>query len=89
MWNREWTLFLVSKDTGKEMPHWVACTRKRCREELRSLKAQCGGKLPKSIKAVIRKTKDIFEDEAYDFAARPMPSPGLVGGTLSAVPLYD
>lgn len=58
MWSVEWTLFLVSGVTGKTMPHWVAHTRKRCREELRSLKAQCGGKLPNGVKSRIQKTKD-------------------------------
>ena len=58
MWTREWTLFLISKETGKEMPHWSSHNRKGCRDELKSLRAQCGGKLPKFLKASIRKTRD-------------------------------
>lgn len=53
MQQREWTLFLVSKDTGSEIPHWTAPTRESCRRELKSLKAQCGGRLPRFIKAKI------------------------------------
>ncbi len=60
--SREWTLFLISKETGKEMPHWVAYTRERCRQELKYLKTQCGGKLPKGLKAIIRKTFDVRAD---------------------------
>lgn len=56
---REWTLFIISKETGRFMPHWTAPTRAACRRELRSLKNQCGGKLPKGITVAIRKTFDI------------------------------
>lgn len=58
MWSVEWTLFIIS-NTGNEMPHWVANTRKRCREELASLRAQCGGKLPNGVGFRIVKTWEV------------------------------
>lgn len=39
-----------------DRPHWEARTRARCREELKALKAQCGGRLPTGVRATIRRT---------------------------------
>lgn len=50
----KWELVLVTGD-GREAPHWSSYTRERSREELRSLKAQSGGKLPSGIRAIIRR----------------------------------
>lgn len=50
----KWLVVLIC-DGGTEIPHFSAYTRRRAREELTSLRAQCGGKLPRGVKARIRK----------------------------------
>ena len=49
--NDKWNLYVIT-DTGQEVPHFGASTRRRIREEVKSLRAQAH---PRKIKIKIKK----------------------------------
>lgn len=53
----KWCVYIIS-ESGKKFPHWGDTTRHRAREEVKRLKAQCGGKLPSGVRIVIEKVGD-------------------------------